>query len=73
MKPGIGVSAPTMTIRPDRPSRLQIAVDFMADRNGVEDEVEAGRGRLHLLRVGRNDHVVRAQRPRILALARAWS
>ena len=50
VKPGIGVSAPTITIRPERPSRLQIAVDLVADRDGVEDEVEAGRGGRHLLR-----------------------
>ena len=73
VKPGIGVSAPTITIRPDAAEQLQIGVDLVADRDGVEDEVEARRGGLHLLGVGRDDHVMRAQLARVLALARAWS
>ncbi len=43
-----------------------------ADGNGVEDEVEAGGGGLHLVLVGRDDDVVRAKLACVVALSTEW-
>ena len=49
----------------------QIGIDVMADRNGVEQEIEAAGSRLHRRRIGRHQHLVGAEPRGVLALFRA--
>ncbi len=48
---------------------LEIGVDVMFGGNGIEDEIEAGRMLLHLVRVLRDNDFLRAELERVLSLA----
>ncbi len=62
--------APTSVILPSRRSELDVCVNVVFGRDGVEDEVEAAGVLLHLLGISGNDHVVRSQAESIFFLVR---
>ncbi|MEH2096305.1 hypothetical protein [Nostoc sp. 'Peltigera membranacea cyanobiont' 213] len=43
------------------PQQVEIGIDVMVSRNGVEDEIEAASVFLHLVSIARDDHFIRTE------------